>query len=71
MDCISVTVKEAGRLLGLPRTAIYLQLREKRLDSFKCGRRRLITVASLQRFVDEQVAQANNVKLNPNLGGCA
>ena len=68
MERISVVVKQAGQMIGLPRTTIYKLIREKRIDSFKHGRRRLITVASLERFVAEQVAQSEDVKLNSDTG---
>ena len=65
MDCISVTVKEAVRLTGIPRTTIYELIRDGALESFKVGRRRLITVESLQRFVDLQIADNEPAKLKP------
>ena len=65
MECISVTIAEAVRLTGLPRTSIYQLLREQALVSYKYGRRRLITVDSIQRFVANQLVKSEPSKLKP------
>ena len=55
MERITVTIMDATRLTGVSRTAIYELIRQKKLDSLKPGKRRLITMSSLMRFFDPGV----------------
>jgi excisionase family DNA binding protein len=48
---IAVHVSEASRLSGLCITTVYALLKERRLESVRIGRRRLILVASLMKLL--------------------
>lgn len=48
---LAVRVEEAARLTGLGRTEIYKAIRDGRLASLKVGKRRLIRVAALQKWL--------------------
>lgn len=48
---ITVSVDEAVRRLGLSRMTIYRLIRSDKLRTLKVGRRRLIRVTELDRFV--------------------
>jgi excisionase family DNA binding protein len=52
-DPITVSIKEAGRLSGLPRSTIYLLMNKQHLTSTKHGKRRLIYYRSLKDFLGE------------------
>lgn len=53
---IFVSPQVTSDLLGLPRTAVFRLLRERRLDSVRVGKRRLVSRASVERFADELLA---------------
>ena len=50
---LAISIAEAARRLGLGRTRVYELIGEGRLKIRKCGRRSLVAVADLERFVDE------------------
>ena len=50
-DPITVSVGVASRMSGVGRTTINEAIRNGMLDSTTVGRRRLVTVASLKRFL--------------------
>jgi excisionase family DNA binding protein len=50
MEAIAISINDAAKALGLGRTSIYAMIADGRLESFKLGRRRLVTVASIQRL---------------------
>ena len=50
MEAIAVSINDAAKALGLGRTSIYAMIADGRLESFKLGRRRLVTVASIRRL---------------------
>jgi excisionase family DNA binding protein len=51
---ITATLSDFSRLTGLGRSTIYALLNEKRLDSIKVGKRRLIVLDSYRRLVEAQ-----------------
>jgi len=63
VECITVSVKDAVRLTGLPRTTIYSLVRDGTLKSLKVGRRRLITTESIREFVASRVGIESTQKL--------
>jgi excisionase family DNA binding protein len=48
---IACTIPDAVRVSGISRTSIYGALKEGRLSAVKCGKRTLITYASLSNFL--------------------
>ncbi|GAB3427660.1 helix-turn-helix domain-containing protein [Flindersiella endophytica] len=50
--CLIYTVKQAMRVLSLGRTELYEEIRSKRLESFKRGRRRLFSRNALQAYAN-------------------
>lgn len=60
LEPLSLTVREACRVSGLGRTALYELLKNGRLASTTLGRRRLISYASLRTLV-----------LPPSVAACA
>lgn len=55
MQPVTVTVAGARSALGLGTTKLYALIRDGDLDTIKIGRRRLITVASINRLVASAV----------------
>lgn len=53
-DPILVTVKEAGRLLGIGPTKVFDLLYTRELPSVKIGRARRIELAAVHAYVDLQ-----------------
>jgi excisionase family DNA binding protein len=53
---ISVTVEDASKLSGIPRSSIYTLLREGRLHATKVGRRNLILYEGLERLLKGEAA---------------
>ena len=57
-DKISASISEFCALSGLGRTKVYELLGNGSIDSFYCGKRRLIILDSYHRFVERQRAAA-------------
>ncbi|WP_082125089.1 helix-turn-helix domain-containing protein [Aurantiacibacter luteus] len=53
---IAVGVAEAQRLLSVSRTTVFDLMRANELDTFRCGRRRLILLSSIHAYVERRVA---------------
>ncbi|WP_374305413.1 helix-turn-helix domain-containing protein [Methylocella sp.] len=51
MEALSISINDAAKALGLGRTSIYAMIADGRLEAFKLGRRRLVTVESVRRLV--------------------
>jgi hypothetical protein len=49
-ECLGVTVKETGEILGIGHTKIYDLINEGRLDVVKIDQRTLVTVPSIKRL---------------------
>lgn len=54
---LTVSVNDAGRLLSLGRTSVFALIRSGELDTFKCGRRRLISRQSIIDYVSRGLSQ--------------
>jgi excisionase family DNA binding protein len=50
MQQIAVSIADAARSLGVGRSTIYELLRTEKLESFKIGRRTLVTTSSITRL---------------------
>jgi excisionase family DNA binding protein len=57
MEPIAVSINDAAKALGLGRTSIYQMIANGRLEAFRLGRRRLVTVASIRRLAAQAAAQ--------------
>ncbi len=55
---LAVSVDEAGRRLGIGRTAAYGLVASGRLASYREGSRRLVPVSALEQYVAERAAEA-------------
>lgn len=51
MEALAVSISDAAKALGLGRTSIYTMIANGRLEAFKLGRRRLVTVESIRKLV--------------------
>jgi excisionase family DNA binding protein len=52
MTKLSVTVPEAAEMIGIGRSSLYALFKEKKLTPRKSGKRTLILVDDLKRFVE-------------------
>lgn len=48
-----ISIQETCEALGVGRTMVYLLIREEKLDTCRIGRRRLVRVESIDRFLGE------------------
>lgn len=48
---ITVTIPDAVKATGMSRTAIYEALKRGKIKARKCGRRTLVSVASLDEYL--------------------
>lgn len=53
---LTLSIKDAARMLGLGRTAIYRLIGEQRLKTVKIGNRTLIKTESIERLVEQSLA---------------
>jgi excisionase family DNA binding protein len=53
-----VGVEEAGRILGISRSATYEFIAKGEIKTFKIGRRRLVLMSELKAFI-ERTAKEN------------
>lgn len=53
---LSVSIKEARRLLGIGNTTLWELIKDGRIETAKIGRRRLVIYASLTAFIDRNRA---------------
>ncbi len=53
MEAMAVSINEAAKALSLGRTSIYALIADGRLEAFRLGRRRLVTVESIHKLVAE------------------
>jgi excisionase family DNA binding protein len=58
-EVLSVSIEGASKLTGFSKPIIYRLLAEKKLRSFKIGKRRFIDARSLREYVAEQQAAAD------------
>jgi excisionase family DNA binding protein len=57
---LAVTVPQAAEMLGLGRTKVWQLVRRGRLRSLRVGKRVLVPVRELERFLTEAMAEAEN-----------
>lgn len=48
-----LSLEEACRRLGIGRTTLYQQMKEGKLAYVKIGRRRLVSVKAIERFIEQ------------------
>ena len=53
---LTVSVRRAGELLGLGHTTTWRLISEKKLDTFRVGTKRLVTVNSIERLIADWLA---------------
>ncbi len=53
MSPLAVSVPEAAEMIGIGRSSIYNLFRDGKLQPYKAGKRTLVKVEDLQRFVDD------------------
>jgi len=51
---IMLSVGEAWAKLGIGRTTLYELIRKKEIESVKIGRRRLISLRAIERFIEQR-----------------
>jgi excisionase family DNA binding protein len=54
VDPLAVSIKAAARMIGVSRTVLYQLINGGEIPSFTVGRRRLLAIAELRRFVAER-----------------
>lgn len=54
---LTLSVREAARVLGIGRDATYAAIRERRLRALALGRRLRVPRAELERFLAEELAR--------------
>lgn len=55
-DRLAVTVQEAADTVGLSRAALYPLIMRGEIPSFRVGKRRLVPMEALRRWMEEQIA---------------
>jgi len=60
LDPLVVKPKVAWRMLGCGNTRGYELIAAGELESYKDGRSRKITVASIKRYIEQQLAASNS-----------
>lgn len=55
MKALLVPVSEFCRLIGVKRTTAFGMIKEGRVDTVKLGAKRLVTVSSIERLVEQSL----------------
>ena len=55
---LSYSVDEACMALGLPRTTFYAAIRDGQIQTFKAGRRRMVSRKALEDFITKLERQS-------------
>lgn len=55
---LSYTVEQATKVTGLGRTAIYRLIATNEIQTFKVGKRRMVSVRALQAFIEKKEREA-------------
>jgi excisionase family DNA binding protein len=55
-----LNVKAAGKVLGVSPYTVRTWIREKRIPFFRCGRRIVLAMADLERFLADNRVEARN-----------
>jgi hypothetical protein len=64
VEPITATVKTFCRLSGLGKTKVFQMMADGTLDTIKLGTRRLIVIASYQRYIDDQLSMVQSMSRN-------
>jgi excisionase family DNA binding protein len=64
-DEISVSVEEAARRIGVSEATFWRMIADQKVRTFTVGRRRLIAVTELERFVDREHRTQNMRPIPP------
>jgi excisionase family DNA binding protein len=56
--CLTVSVEEAGRILGISRGAAYTYARDGSIPTIRLGKRLLVPKAALDKLLDVEVRDA-------------
>ena len=56
-DCLTLTVEQAGKLLGISRAHAYDLARTGEIPSVKLGKRVVIPRRALERFIDGEIEE--------------
>jgi excisionase family DNA binding protein len=56
-QALAVCVEEAAKLAGVGRTEIYRAIKQRELASLKVGKRRLVRVEALKRWLESLEAR--------------
>jgi predicted DNA-binding transcriptional regulator AlpA len=57
---LTCSIRDAGEILGLGRTTIYGLMQTGALETFSIGRRRLVTIASINSLVESKTNDNDN-----------
>jgi excisionase family DNA binding protein len=52
METIAASINDTAKALGLGRTKIYELIAQKKLETIKIGRRRLVKAESIRKLID-------------------
>jgi excisionase family DNA binding protein len=67
-DSLSLAIKDACKVTGFSRDAIYELIRSREVKSFTMGHRRFILVASLREYLERRAAEPLDIRPGPNSG---
>ena len=60
MKALLVPVSELCHLIGVKRTTAFALIKEGRVDSVKLGAKRLVTVSSIERLIEQSLISAQS-----------
>lgn len=53
MEKVVLSIKETANILNLGRTSVYHLIKERKLDTIRLGRRRLVKIDSVHRLIED------------------
>ncbi len=62
MDKLAYAIPEAAELIGVGYVKCYELISSGELETFRVGRRRLCSVAAIQRYIERQEAEEHQAR---------
>jgi len=57
---LAFSVEDAAEVAGVSRATLYAEIKSKRIETFKIGSRRLISLSAIEKYIRAREAETGN-----------